>query len=63
MLGIRQIVPTKFGKYKETICRKKNRQIVLHVRQIGFRQMVFRRIVPNPRQILLHQDLSEAILF
>ena len=48
-LGIRQIVLTKFGKFKRTISRKKIRQIVLRVRQIGFRQIVFPQTVPNPK--------------
>ena len=48
-LGIRQIVPTKFGKFKGTVCQK-NRQTVRQVRQIGFRQIVFPQIVPNPKK-------------
>ena len=44
---VRHIVPTKFGKYNGKICQKK-RQIVLHVRQNGFRQIIFRQKVPNP---------------
>ena len=52
-LGLQQIVPTEFGKFKGQFAEN-IRQIVLHVRQIGFRQIVFRQIffrqnVPNPK--------------
>ena len=57
-LGIRQIVSTKIGKFKGTL-PEKIRQIILHVRQIGFHQIVFRQIVPNPH-IGSHLDFANA---
>ena len=46
-VGNRQIVPKNQQIQRDNLS-KKTRQSVLHVRQIGFRQLVFHQIVPNP---------------
>ena len=40
--------PYKIRQIQRNNLPKKDLQILLHVRQIGFRQIVFRQIVPNP---------------
>ena len=47
--------PCKIRQLQRDNLPKKNRQIVLHVRQIRFRQIVFRQIVPDTGQFAERQ--------